>query len=146
MQLETYEDSQLSEQNEQEYKPVITSRSRWSDALGIFNLVLNAYLEMRDLPPVVAMCWDSHAESHSRRWTPQSAEYQADVELTVRKWIMRQPDKISLRASWEELVDGKEPKTASERRIVTSLAPLFKANQLLPVDYFRKWKVRSKWL
>jgi hypothetical protein len=138
------EDSSIDEQEER--KPVITSRTLYSDRLQIFTTVIAAYNSMKDLPPVVAMCWDDHAESHSRRWSTTSAEYQADFESTARRWIMKQPDKASLRLALNELIDGKEPKTASERRIVTSLAPLFKANLLLPVDYFRKVKVKSPWI
>ena len=145
MQLDYENDSQLSEQDPNE-KVVLKSRSELSDRLTIVTGVIEAYLRIREAPPVVCVNLDPQPESRSHKWTPVGAEFCADVESALRRFLVIRPDRITLRQAWETLLQREDYSriTSSERTLVMALAPIFTRNGLSPHLYFRHIRKRGR--
>ena len=114
----------------------VSQRERWQTNLELFQRVTKAYVQLRDLPPVVAMNPDPNPVSRSLPWTPASAEFACDCEHAIRAAIANRPDANELLQAWNSLLADTDRIGAAEKRLVERATPIFRARGLDPKQYF----------
>jgi hypothetical protein len=103
---------------------------RWRQ---VFAQVIEAYADIRSLPPIAAVTYDD-CEKPNRKLNATAIEFAADVELATKKGLGGNP---SLFAYWQRLVDGDETvPSAIASLIIRKCGRLYTARQLMPHAYF----------
>lgn len=104
---------------------------------AIVTSVALGYKEACNLPPVCAQNHDPTPVRHSRVWTPQVAEFKADVEAAVRKITSNKPDAVELNEAWERLQKDDATIGPFGMRFIKMAAPIFSVRELEPHRYFK---------
>lgn len=126
--------------------PVETHPRKWNSAAERFAehrrlvaMVIATYRASKEAPVISAYNYDPTPGSGSLKWSPQTAEYAADVELAVRRTLEFKPEaeRKELRDAWERLVENDSHIDAIQRRVIHLLSPAFYRRELHPGLYFK---------
>lgn len=99
-------------------------------ATQYFKRVIDAYIDVRNTPPVAAISHDPAVINP--KLGADLIHYCVDVENATRKSLNNNP---ALFEQWEKLVCGDAVPNAAS--IIRKCAKIYRARKLLPVEYFK---------
>lgn len=114
-----------------------SAAERFAEQRRLVAMVAATYKACREAPVVAAYNLDPTPGSGSIKWTLQTAEYIADVELGVRKSLELRSDRETLHDAWNRFVEDDTTIDVVQRRMIQILARSFYRRELHPGIYFR---------
>jgi hypothetical protein len=104
----------------------------------VFDQVIQAYLELSEYQPLVAINCDEFARTYKR--SVEVSHFLCDVELATKR-ASATPD---LYLKWQSLITGEQVEHETAAHIVNRCARIYQARELAPRLYFRTIKTARR--